>query len=223
MKIVIIEDNEILANAIAYRLRDIGHGVDVLLRGDEADLFLFQENLDLVILDINLPVIGGLDILKNMRKRGNSAAVILLTARNNTQDRVIGLDLGADDYLVKPFEMEELEARIRALLRRKNQQYILYENLRGLTFNRGSRQVYIHDVKIDIPRREVAVLECLLNRQNCIVSKAQLIEFIYGTEGDVYDASIEPHISRLRKRLIGSGVQIKTARGLGYMIEVEDK
>ncbi len=220
MRIAIIEDNETLAKAIAYRLRDRGHSADVLFDGDEADLFLAQDGADLVVLDINLPGKSGLDVLRAMRLRDDGTPVILLTARSELRDRVIGLDMGADDYLVKPFEMDELEARIRALSRRKNLDYGTREAIGGLEFDRASRQISADGVALDIPRRELAVLECLLERRGRIVSKTQLTDHVYGIGADVDDTAIEPHVSRLRKRLSRHGISIKTARGLGYMLEV---
>lgn len=219
MRIVIVEDNEALANAIAYRLRDRGHAADILLDGTEADAFLNRESADLVVLDINLPGQSGLQILQGMRSRGDGAPVLLLTARSETSDRVLGLDMGADDYLVKPFDMDELEARIRALSRRKQLDYGNRERIGRIDFDRTARQVKADGQPLDLPRRELAVLECLLDRRGRIVSKAQLMDHVYGIGADVEETTIEPHVSRLRKRLAGHGVSIRTARGLGYMIE----
>ena len=219
MRITIIEDNGTLANAIAYRLRDRGHSADVLQDGTEADVFLRQEGADLIVLDINLPGMDGLAVLRALRARGDATPVILLTARKEVSDRVSGLDTGADDYLVKPFEMDELEARVRALSRRKNLDYGVRETIGGLEFDRVSRQAVVDGLPLDLPRRELAVLECLLDRRGRILSKAQLIDHVYGVGADVDDTAIEPHISRLRKRLAGHGVTIRTARGLGYLIE----
>ncbi|WP_170775675.1 response regulator transcription factor [Ruegeria lacuscaerulensis] len=221
MRIVIVEDNETLANAIAYRLRDRGHAAEVLSDGDEADLYLAQEGADLVVLDINLPGQSGLEILKSLRNRGDSVPVILLTARAETSDRVSGLDMGADDYLVKPFEMDELEARIRALSRRKDLDYGAKESIGGLEFDRAARQVSVQGNVMDIPRREIAVLECLLERRGRIVPKSQLTDYVYGVGADVEASAVEPHVSRLRKRLQDLGIRIKTARGLGYLLEVQ--
>ncbi|MES0827453.1 response regulator transcription factor [Ruegeria sp. SCP11] len=221
MRIVIVEDNETLANAIAYRLRDRGHAADVLTDGDTADLYLEQEGADLIVLDINLPGRTGLEILRSLRNRGDSAPVILLTARTETSDRVAGLDTGADDYLVKPFEMDELEARIRALSRRKQLDYGAREIIGNLEFDRTTRQVSANGQVLDVPRREMAVLECLLERRGRLVPKSQLTDYVYGVGADVEDSAVEPHVSRLRKRLQNLGIRIKTARGLGYLLEVE--
>ncbi len=221
MRIVIVEDNETLANAIAYRLRDRGHAADVLTDGNAAELYLEQEGADLIVLDINLPGRSGLEILRSLRSRGDSAPVILLTARTETSDRVSGLDMGADDYLVKPFEMDELEARIRALSRRKKLEYGARETIGDLEFDRTARQVSARGQVLDVPRREMAVLECLLERRGRIVPKSQLTDYVYGVGADVDDSAVEPHVSRLRKRLQNFGIRIKTARGLGYLLEVQ--
>ncbi len=219
MRIVIVEDNETLSHAISYRLKDRGHSTDILHDGTEADQFLRQEGADLVILDINLPGMDGLAILKGIRSRGDGCPVLLLTARGDTQDLVTGLDSGADDYLVKPFEMDELEARIRALSRRKNLEFGAREKFGALEFDRTHWQVLADGKALDIPRKELATLECLLERRGRLVSKAQLTDHVYGVGAEVDDTAIEPHISRLRKRLAVYGIKIKTARGLGYMIE----
>lgn len=219
MRIVIVEDNETLAKAVSYRLRDRGHATDVLLDGKDADAFLAQESADLIVLDINLPGKSGLDVLRALRARGDNAPVILLTARSEISDRVAGLDLGADDYLVKPFEMDELEARIRALSRRKELEFSAHETIGAISFDRTSRHVTADGETLDIPRKELAVLECLLERRGRIVSKAVLTDHVYGVGADVDNTAVEPHVSRLRRRLTGYGVTIKTARGLGYMLD----
>jgi len=221
IRIVIIEDNVTLSSAISYRLKDRGHAVDILHDGLEADMYLRKEGADLIVLDINLPGMSGLDVLHALRQRGAQTPVILLTARIETRDRVLGLDRGADDYLVKPFEMDELEARIRALSRRKNLEYIAHETLGRLVFDRSTRQVTVDDQPLDLPRKELATLECLIERKGRLVSKSQIIDHVYGVGAEVDDTAIEPHISRLRRRLAECGVQIKTARGLGYLLEVE--
>ncbi len=218
MRIAIVEDNGTLANAIAYRLRDRGHAADIISDGDEADAFLAHEGADLVILDIGLPGKSGLEVLKALRQRGDGAPVILLTARGETMDRVAGLDMGADDYLVKPFDMDELDARIRALSRRKNLDYGAREAIGALVFDRTARLVLADGEVIDIPRRELATLECLIERRGRMVSKSQLLAHVYGVGADVDETAIEPHVSRLRRRLADFGISIKTARGVGYML-----
>ncbi|THH38157.1 response regulator transcription factor [Aliishimia ponticola] len=221
MRIAVIEDNVALANGIAYRLREHGHAVDLLHDGPSADAFLTREGADMVVLDINLPGLDGLDILRSMRRRGDGAPVILLTARSDTHERVAGLDAGADDYLTKPFAMDELDARLRAMSRRKNLTYTAREQTGTLVFDKASRQLLDGDTALDLPRKEIATLECLLERRGRIVSKAQLLAHVYGTGADVEESAIEPHVSRLRKRLEPYGMRIKTARGLGYMLETD--
>lgn len=221
MRIAVVEDNTALAESIAYRLRQRGHSVDVLEDGTDADRFLAQDGADLVVLDINLPGMDGIEILRALRGRGDNTPVILLTARSETNERVAGLDAGADDYLTKPFEMDELEARLRALSRRKDLSFADVEKFGDLTFDRNSRQLMNGNQPIDVPRKEIATFECLLESRGRIVSKGQLTTHVYGTGADVDDSVIEPHVSRLRRRLAPFGLQIKTARGLGYMLEMK--
>ncbi|AXS42154.1 response regulator transcription factor [Breoghania sp. L-A4] len=219
MRIAIIEDNKVLARGIGHRLRDQGHAVDILYLGEEGDAFLMEHGADVVILDINLPDLSGLDVLRRLRGRGDAVPVLLLTARAETSDRVAGLDLGADDYLVKPFEPDELEARLRALLRRRPSERPLYEEIGTLRFDRGARRLSSGETLVELPRRELAVLECLVDRRGRLVSKASLTDHVYGAGADVEDTVVEIYISRLRKRLEPFSVRIRTARGLGYLLE----
>jgi len=221
MRIAVIEDNEALAQGIAHRLRDRGHAVDLLHDGEEADAFLRHEGADLIVLDCNLPGCDGLEVLTRLRRRGDGTPVILLTARAETSERVAGLDAGADDYLTKPFEMDELEARLRAMARRKNLEFAARDAIGPLVFDRTNRQLLKDEQPLAFPRKELATLECLLERRGRIVSKSQLITHVYGTGAAQEDSAIEPHVSRLRKRLEPFGIRIKAARGLGYMLEVD--
>ena len=222
MRITVIEDNETLALGIAHRLRDRGHAVDLLHDGEEADVFLRHEGADLIVLDCNLPGCDGLEVLRRLRRRGDGTPVILLTARAETSERVAGLDAGADDYLTKPFEMDELEARLRAMARRKNLEFAARDVIGPLVFDRTNRQVLLDEQPLAFPRKEMSTLECLLERRGRLVSKAQLITHVYGTGAAQEDSAIEPHVSRLRKRLEPFGIRIKVARGLGYMLEVDN-
>jgi len=221
VRIAVIEDNEALAQGIAHRLRDRGHAVDLLHDGEEADAFLRHEGADLIVLDCNLPGCDGLEVLTRLRRRGDGTPVILLTARAETSERVAGLDAGADDYLTKPFEMDELEARLRAMARRKNLEFAARDAIGPLVFDRTNRQLLKDEQPLAFPRKELATLECLLERRGRIVSKSQLITHVYGTGAAQEDSAIEPHVSRLRKRLEPFGIRIKAARGLGYMLEVD--
>tara|TARA_R110002072_G_scaffold103230_6_gene226662 strand:- start:2550 stop:3221 length:672 start_codon:yes stop_codon:yes gene_type:complete len=221
MRIAVIKDNEALAQGIAHRLRDRGHAVDLLHDGEEADAFLRHEGADLIVLDCNLPGCDGLEVLTRLRRRGDGTPVILLTARAETSERVAGLDAGADDYLTKPFEMDELEARLRAMARRKNLEFAARDAIGPLVFDRTNRQLLKDEQPLAFPRKELATLECLLERRGRIVSKSQLITHVYRTGAAQEDSAIEPHVSRLRKRLEPFGIRIKAARGLGYMLEVD--
>jgi len=219
MLITIIEDNVTLAKGIAHKMRDEGHAVNLIHDGAQALEYLQSENSDLIILDINLPSMSGIEVLKSLRLSRDNTPVLLLTANSETKDRVNGLDAGADDYLVKPFEMDELSARIRALLRRKLADTPVLEKISNITFDRGARSISLDGNPIDLPRREIAVFECLLDRKEQLVSKATLANHLYGVGSEIEEKVIEVYVSRLRKKLISSGIEIKAARGLGYMMK----
>ena len=216
MRIVIVEDNISVAKGIAYRLQDEGHAVDILHDGAEADDFLRTEGVDLIILDINLPGMGGVELLKALRVRGDTRPVLMLTAQAELTDKVAGLDAGADDYLAKPFEMDELSARVRALSRRKPSVDPGIHAIGPLTFDPSARAVLGPEGDLIIPRREVALFESLLNAKGRFVSKQSLLDNMYGTGSDVDEAVVEVYVSRLRKRLKGFGVEIAMRRGIGY-------
>ena len=219
MRIVIVEDNKSLASGIAHRLRDGGHAVDVLHNGSDGDAFLARESADLAILDINLPGLSGLEIVRGIRKRDDQMPILMLTARTDTSDRVEGLDSGADDYLVKPFEMDELEARVRALLRRRGVTQAPVQSIGELEFEVGSRVLRTNQGIVELRRQELAAFECLLERRGRLVPKSVLIDQMYGVGADVDDKVVEAPISRLRKKLGNHGVTIKAARGLGYLMD----
>lgn len=221
MRITLVEDNGPLAKGIAYRLNDLGHAVDILDDGLAAEAHLRSDGADLVILDINLPRLDGLTLLRGLRDRGDDRPVLLLTARSETVDRVRGLDAGADDYLVKPFEMDELEARLRALARRKARPMRRELRYGPLTFDLDARQVSVNTEALALPRREVSLIEALASAQGRTIPKADLLDHVYGTGTDVEEGAIEAHISRLRKRLKPHGVKIRVQRGLGYALWVD--
>lgn len=218
MRIALIEDNIDLARGIAHSLRDAGHAVDHLTDGADAPGFLSGEGADLIILDINLPGMSGLEILHWLRARGDQTPVLLLTARSGTADRVAGLDAGADDYLIKPFAMEELMARLRALGRRRGGETAVTDQIGPLTYHKTARQFTVAGTALELPRRELSALECLLERRGRLTPKSALLDYLYGVGTDIDDSAIEVHISRLRKRLRAYGIEIRTARGLGYML-----
>ena len=218
MRVLLVEDNAGLARGLANALRDYGHAVDWLTSGEEAADFMRVHGADLAIIDVNLPDITGFSVVRALRARGDATPVLMLTARGATEDRVAGLDAGADDYLVKPFEMAELLARIRALDRRRPELRAAAERLGALTYDRAARRLDGADGPIDLHRRELALFECLLERKGRVVSKESLIERIYGMGAAVEANAVEIAVSRLRRKLTGSGVVIRTVRGLGYML-----
>ena len=221
MRIILVEDNETLAKGISYRMEDAGHSVDVLNDGSVADLYLKTDRGDVVILDINLPGMDGLAVLRNMRARGDKRPVIMLSARSDTRTRVAGLDMGADDYLVKPFDMEELEARLRALSRRNTGEIRDRLTMGPLVLDLDARQVEIDGALVQVPRREVSLLELLLAANGRTVSKRDLLDHIYGVGADIEESAVEVHISRLRKRLRPYGMNIVVQRGIGYSLNEE--
>ena len=222
MRITLVEDNVGLAKGIAYRLEDTGHAVDLLHDGDAAAAFLRDDGSDLIIMDINLPGIDGLSLLKELRARGDQRPVILLTAKAETEDRVIGLDAGADDYLIKPFEMAELEARVRALSRRRSTPQRQLTEIGGLHFDPAARQLFDGDTALEIPRRELAMFEGLLSAQGRLVTKTALLDHAYGVGADVEEKVVEVYVSRIRARLKPYGITIRAQRGLGYQMVVAE-
>ena len=220
MRITLIEDNASLRKGITYRLNDEGHTVDALTDGLQAEDFLRAEDSDLIILDINLPGQSGLDVLRGMRLRDDPRPVILLTARGETEDRVTGLDAGADDYLVKPFEMDELVARIRALSRRRQVSLRTTVTLGDLTLQMDPPQLFAATGTVDVPRRELTVLATLARSVGTAMSKTQLLDAVYGVGTEADEKVIEVYVSRLRKRLAPHGVRILVQRGIGYYLEV---
>lgn len=219
VRIAIVEDNESVAKGILYRLEDRGHAVDLIADGAEADTFLQSDANELVILDVSLPHLDGLTVLRNMRARRDARPVLLLTARAEIEERVAGLDAGADDYLTKPFDMDELEARVRALARRRAQPLQTGHQFGPLRFDSQARTLNASGTALDLTRREVSVIEALIAAQGRVVSKPDLIERVYGTGADVEDSAIEVHVSRLRKHVRPHGVDIRAQRGLGYRLE----
>lgn len=219
MRIVLVEDNISLAEGVQNALKDQGHAVDWLADGGQAAAFLAKESADLAIIDVNLPGLSGFDILRHIRGLGQAIPVLMLTARGELSDRIEGLDAGADDYLVKPFEMAELSARIRALARRRPNLQKGRVQIGTLQFDRTARLLTGPDGPIDLPRRELALFECLLDHSGRIVSKDRIADTLYGVGSDIEANAVELLISRLRRKLAGGQVVIRTARGLGYLMD----
>jgi len=220
VRIVLVEDNAILARALLQALGDQGHGVDWLPEGADAASYLRADPPDLAILDLNLPGRDGLDILRELRAAGLAVPVLALTARDGPGERVAGLDAGADDYLTKPFDMDELLARVRALGRRAGQMRPAVEALGNLAFDRAARALTGPEGEIALSRRELALFEALLDHAGRVIGKETLSARLYGTGADVDENAVELLVSRLRKKLGGTGVEIRTLRGLGYLMRV---
>lgn len=181
------------------------------------------ESFDLVVLDLSLPGMDGLDVLRELRSRGSDAAVIVLTARTSLKDRVSGLDIGADDYIAKPFDLTEFEARVRAVLRRRTGKTRKIIKSGRLSFDFDGRRVLVDGAIVDMPKRELDILEALLCRSGRVVPKSDLIEAISSFGEDLSEKAIELYISRLRKRLAGSGHAIRALRGIGYLLDEENQ
>ncbi|WP_085317799.1 response regulator [Derxia lacustris] len=217
MRLLLVEDQQELAEWLARALRQGGHAIDLMARGDHADHALLTQPYDLLILDLSLPGLDGLEVLRRLRARGSAIPVLILTARGSTDDRVRGLNLGADDYLTKPFELAELEARIKALLRRGGGRAPV-QRVGRLDIDSSSRLVSLDGKPVALTPRELAVLEALVARQGKPVSRELLFEKVFDFDADARPEAIESYVSRLRKKLEGSGAVITTLRGLGYLL-----
>ena len=219
MRILIVEDDPSLASGLSRILEAEGYAVDVTSKGEDAVQAARQERFDMVILDVGLPGIDGFEVLRRLRGIEYRAPVLVLTARDTVNDRVHGLDLGADDYMAKPFAMPELTARVRALIRRSQAQ-IGPKIVHGpLTLDTVARRAYLQSEPLDLAAREWAVLEVLLGKVEKIVSKESIIQAVAGWDEELSPNAIEVYISRLRSKLERAGIRIRTVRGFGYMLE----
>jgi two-component system response regulator TctD len=221
MRILLVEDNKSLANWTAKALRAAGMVVDCMADGLDADHVLTTQQYDVVLLDLSLPRMDGLTVLRNMRARGSRVAVLVLTVKSHIEDRVHGLDAGADDYLAKPYALSELEARIRALTRRSQGTARNETTVGSLAYEASGRVFRVHGAPLELTPRERAVMELLVARNGTPVSKQVLSDRIVGLDCSVSIEAIEVYIHRLRRKLDGSGVGIRTLRGLGYILESE--
>jgi len=221
VRILVVEDTADLADAIAGRLRKSGYAVDLAGDGAEADELLRSESYHLVVLDLMLPGMGGKEVLHRLRQRRSRTPVLVLTARSDVDDKVGVLDYGADDYLVKPFDFRELEARCRALLRRPHGMAASEVVFGDLVFDGAAKRVTVAGQPVDLGSREFRLLELLLANLNRVLSKDTLLDQLFGLEDAVAPNAIELYVSRLRRKLEGSAVKIRTLRGLGYVAELE--
>jgi DNA-binding response OmpR family regulator len=217
MRVLLVEDDEQLGDGLRAGLKQAGYTVDWVTDGQSADSAVTDNDFDLVVLDINLPKMSGMEVLRNIRKQGQSIPVLILTARDSIPDRVEGLDSGADDYLVKPVDLDELCARLRVLQRRsagRSDPVIQYGDL---VLDPAAHRVTMKDRPVSLSMREFVLLQHLLENVGRVIPRARLEQKLYGWEGEVESNSLEVFIHHLRKKL-GSDL-IRTVRGVGYMIE----
>ena len=219
MRILIAEDDQVLADGLLRTLRGNGYAVDHVASGSEADAALSTQEFDLLILDLGLPRLHGFEVLKKLRGRGSATPVLILTAADSVEQRVKGLDLGADDYMAKPFSLQDLEARVRALARRGMGVASNTIKHGPLTFDTTGRVAYINEQMVELSARELGLLEVLLQRAGRLVSKDQLVERLCEWGDEVSNNAIEVYIHRLRKKIEQGPIRIATVRGLGYCLE----
>lgn len=218
MRLLIVEDDPLIADSLIEGLTPLGNTVETFSSLREARSAIAVGQFDLLVLDLGLPDGSGLALLSELRKKGDVTPVMILTARDGVAERVQGLDLGADDYLTKPFSIAELQARVRALLRRSQRRTDNQLRFGPLCFDPASGEVTLNDEHLDLPPRELGLMESLLLHAGRIVPREQLIDRLFGF-GEVGPNALDLYISRLRKRLQGTGVRIRTLRGLGYRLE----
>jgi two-component system response regulator QseB len=220
MRLLLVEDDELLGDGIKVGLSQFNYTVDWLKDGQSALVALKTEHFDLIILDLGLPKLSGMDILEAIRSQGDTTPVIILTARESIEDRILGLDKGADDYLAKPFDLEELSARIRSLMRRSSGRADMVLTYRNIRLDPAAHVVTVNDEPVQLPRREFDLLHKLLENAGQVLSREILMQSIYGWEVDVDSNALEVHIHNLRKKLDAD--YIKTIRGVGYMVIKEE-
>ncbi len=219
MRILVAEDDPLLADGLIRALRVAGYAADRVADGHAAESALLTQHFDLLILDIGLPGLDGFQVLKRARERKIDVPVLILTALDAVENRVRGLDLGADDYLVKPFELTELEARVRALTRRARGNALPVVTHGALRFDPRQRIAVVHDKTLDLSAREIALLEIFLARAGRVVNKEQIIDLLCQWGEEVSANAVEVYVHRLRKKLEPADVKLVTLRGLGYCLE----
>lgn len=221
MRVLVIEDDTTLGHALQEFLVEQGYAVDWLQDGDQVLGAVAGQSYDLLLLDLNLPGQSGLDVLHKLRAGGHQVPVLILTARDGIEDRVAGLDAGADDYVTKPFELPELAARVRAFGRRRAGQAQPFIEAGPLQFDTVGREVRVHGERLSLSVRELSVLEMLMARVGRVVTKRQIVNSLSAWDADFSENAVEVYVYRLRKRLEGTGTGIQTVRGFGYLLDVE--
>jgi len=217
MRILLVEDDTMIGAAVKQGLVQANYATDWAQDADEADIALEAEHYDVVLLDLGLPDRSGLEVLKTLRRAGNDATVVILTARDAVSDRIAGLDAGADDYLVKPFDLDELYARIRAVQRRRQGRADPLLVHGDLSLNPATRECRWQGRAITLSAKEFILLEALMERPAAVLSRSQLAEQLYGWGEEIESNAVEVHIYNLRKKL--DSKVIRTVRGVGYMLE----
>lgn len=221
MRVLVIEDDTTLGHALQEFLAGQGYAVDWLQDGNHVEGAVAAQSYDLLLLDLALPGLSGLDVLRHLRASGHQVPVLILTARDGIEDRVAGLDAGADDYVTKPFELPELAARVRAFARRRTGQAKPFIQAGPLSFDTVGREVRVNDERLTLSVRELSVLEMLMGRVGRVVTKRQIVNSLSAWDADFSENAVEVYVYRLRKRLEGTGVSIQTIRGFGYLLDVE--
>ncbi len=219
MRILITEDDSSLAEALQFSLKQSGYAVDWVDNGAAADEALKEDVFELLILDLGLPKLDGFEVLRRLRRRNTGLPVLILSGREQPEEKVQGLDLGADDYLVKPFSLNELRARVRALLRRGRGSATPVISYGRLSFDSVGRIAAIEGKTLTLSVQETGVLEALLTRFGRVVSKDQFVEQLYSYDQEVSHNAIEVYVHRVRKKIVGSGVTVRTLYGRGYMLD----
>ncbi len=222
MRILITEDDASLAEALQFALKQSGYAVDWISNGAAADEALKDDVFGLLILDLGLPKLDGFEVLRRLRRRNPALPVLILSGREKPEEKVLGLDLGADDYLVKPFSLHELQARVRALLRRGQGSGTPLISYGALSFDTVNRVASADTRPLALSAQETGVLEALLTRFGRVVSKEQLVEQLYSYDHEVSHNAIEVYVHRLRKKLVGTGVTVRTQYGRGYLSDYDN-
>ncbi len=219
MRILVVEDDSVLAAALTRALNQSAYAVDLVADGEAANDALATTAYDLVVLDIALPKVDGLAVLRRLRDRRLQTPVLILTARDTLDDRVLGLDSGADDYMTKPFDLPEFEARVRALLRRGHSAPGASLAHGRVRLDVAARRLFHDDEPIEMSARELALTELFLARQGRVVSQEQMIDHLFGFGDDVGSNAIEVYVHRVRRKLEPLGIEIRTVRGMGYLLD----
>jgi len=217
LKLLIIEDEFTLQKALSKGFRKLGYTVDAAEDGEEALEFYFSNQYNLVILDLNLPKLDGLEVLKEIRNENKEMPVLILSARTEVSDKITGLDMGANDYLAKPFHFDELEARVRALLRRDFKTTPTVIALEDVKLDTSLKKVFWNDTEIPLTKKEYGIFECLMMNKGRIISGEELIETVWESDADIFTNAFKVHINAIRKKLPEDF--IKNAKGQGYYVE----